>query len=573
MILTWSKHQQGHAADVIDYLILDEIFKSLTGQRLHLVRSPEPEVLDGSPKLVATFIDQLRFRKKYRCATLSFHEHDIDVAAFERGDPGMRGKVDAAVSLFLEVAFAGVLKPARPPVLVSTHTHLGRLEVSILMPRAINSETGLRSFNPHPPTRGSEADWDAYVDVVNFELGWEDPRCPLRRQQVTPPQWMKKVAAEISRRQDAGEGVALPREDPRFAAWAACEDAVMAGLHSRDERVDYINQRLAPIGWAVHRLWDDGLTCGPLDGGGRKVRFQGAVLGDGVEAGIDPFDASVARAEEVLTAPTRLAAAMKKRSVQNARLSGTAPVALPAPRDVLKGARPLLTLATRLARLIDCLRDRLAQARWWLLLGQALHSVTLSEFHTIGQKLERLHDPRPDHAGAQRPHRNPDQPLAAPAGARHGTLGGAHGSVPGGTSLHPQGNDLSGGKDGSGGGQVETDCDLGGSGVNGEASERPNGVAGAEAGFPMRSAQWRRGHWLIFVGKLARAALGPCTLSWRVTAGLEEAVIRTPQSALSVAIDRARPDEDWRAALDDRLQAIAYDKPDDHSSEADFPSM
>ncbi|MBS0125680.1 hypothetical protein [Thetidibacter halocola] len=92
--------------------------------------------------------------------------------------------------LFFEVAFAGVPEPARPPVMVSTHTHLGRLEVSVLIPRAVTSETGLRSFNPHPPTRGSELDWDAYVDVVYAELGWVDPRCPLRRQLVTPPQWM-----------------------------------------------------------------------------------------------------------------------------------------------------------------------------------------------------------------------------------------------------------------------------------------------------------------------------------------------------------------------------------------------
>ena len=58
------------------------------------------------------------------------------------------------------------------------------------MPRAFRSETVLRSLNPHPPTRRSELDWDAYVDVVASELGWVDPRCPLRRRQVTPLQWM-----------------------------------------------------------------------------------------------------------------------------------------------------------------------------------------------------------------------------------------------------------------------------------------------------------------------------------------------------------------------------------------------
>lgn len=567
MILTWSEHQEGNAASVIDYLLLEEISKSLKGRRLRLVRCPAPEVLEGSPTLVATFIDRLLFKKKYRCATLSFHKRDIELASFERGDPGVRGNVDGAVCLFLEVAFSGVPTAARPPILVSTHTHIGRLEVSILMPRAINAETGLRNFNPHPPTRGSEADWDAYVDVVNSKLGWTDPRCPLRRQQVTPPSWMKKLAVELSRRQHEDEDFVVPNEDPRFVAWTACENAMRAGLQFREQRVAFINEKLAPLGWGVCRLWHDGLTCGPLDGGGRSIRFRGAALGDGLEAIVDPFDALATRAEELLRAPDRLAAAMRKRAIRNAHLCETELITPPRALDLLKGPRPLQTLAACLARLVDRLRDRLARACWRLLFQRAFQPSEIAKFHTIRQNLERLHDPKPDHTGAPRTHRNLDRLAATAAGPRQVLPGGTHGSVPGGTELHPHRNDDGGEKNGSGSEQVREGRDRGGSALTGEAPTRTLGVPGAETGVPVRSARWTRGHWMILMMRRAQDVLGPCSLSWRVTKGLEEAAIRTPKGELLVAIDRTRPDDAWQASFRQRLQIMVDDAPSFSGSE------
>ncbi|MFV2052976.1 hypothetical protein [Aliiroseovarius sp. YM-037] len=118
-------------------------------------RNPAPELLSGQPMVFQGALAGLSFKKKYRVVTLSFHRDDIDVAAFNSGDPVLRQQVAAAVELVFETAFAGVPLEARPPHLVTTHTHLGRLEVNIAVPRFVLSPEGkIRSINPHPMQRG-----------------------------------------------------------------------------------------------------------------------------------------------------------------------------------------------------------------------------------------------------------------------------------------------------------------------------------------------------------------------------------------------------------------------------------
>ena len=72
---------------------------------------------------------------------------------------------------------------------------------------------------------------------------------------------------------------------------------------------------------------------------------------------------------------------------------------------------------------------------------------------------------------------------------------------------------------------------------------------------------------MILMMRRAQDVLGPCSLSWRVTKGLEEAAIRTPKGELLVAIDRTRPDDAWQASFRQRLQIMVDDAPSFSGSE------
>ncbi|UWR39469.1 hypothetical protein [Sulfitobacter sp. W074] len=201
MLIGWSPHQS--SADLhqpSSYLLDTQVMKTVGSRRVLETRQPVPELLLGRPSIVQSAISALRFEKKYRVATLSFAVSDIDVAAFNAGERPARDPVAGAIDLFLEMAFAGVPEQNRPPVFAGTHTHTGRLEINIVMPRFIRMEAGeLRSFNPHPPMKGSQDAWDALGNFLNDAFGWENPRSPDKARAVIGPDWLEKRVAAARR--------------------------------------------------------------------------------------------------------------------------------------------------------------------------------------------------------------------------------------------------------------------------------------------------------------------------------------------------------------------------------------
>lgn len=89
---------------------------------------PAP-VLLGHGDLLRLSIRTMPFQQKYRSGVLSFAPGDVDVAAFNAGDVQLRWQVDLAIRLMLDIAFAGVSRMSRPMTYITTHTHVGRLEV------------------------------------------------------------------------------------------------------------------------------------------------------------------------------------------------------------------------------------------------------------------------------------------------------------------------------------------------------------------------------------------------------------------------------------------------------------
>ena len=201
MLIGWSPHQASDdPRQPAAYLLDTTVSKTIGAQREWEVRTPAPELLCGHPSVVQSAIAALRFQRTTRTATLSFDRSDIDVARFNAGEAKVRRSIAAAIDLFLEAAFAGVPVACRPPVFVGTHTHTGSLEVNIVMPRFVRTETGkLRSYNPHPPMRGSQNAFDALGDFLNAEFDWANPRAPERALAIKGPDWAEKRVAAAER--------------------------------------------------------------------------------------------------------------------------------------------------------------------------------------------------------------------------------------------------------------------------------------------------------------------------------------------------------------------------------------
>ncbi|MFG6515436.1 hypothetical protein ACGYKD_16690 [Sulfitobacter sp. TB366] len=555
MILLWSKHQTGPAAQVIRYLLETEVTKTAQQQASVTRRSPAPELLLGDPILVGMMIDSLPFQCRYRCATLSWAEDELDVARFNDGAVGLRRAIDGTVRLFLELACAGIPERARPPVLVGTHTHLGRLEVNILMPRAVGLPGApLRSWNPHPPTIGSRADWDAYVDVVNSHYGWFDPRDPKRRRATTPPSWMAKEAAEIMRRSAKGEKLRLGPSDPRFRAWALLRQAVQQNASNREAIRQALHHGLAPYQWGVTSESRTSLTCGALHRAGPRVTFKGAALGDGDEDAIDPYEAQSARWREIARAPQRLRDSFKRRAENNYKLCSVPrdPVP-PKPLNIIAAPRPLAGLNAQLATIVSAFAQRLRSLLSAALLQRALHTFDLRGLSRTAQILETL-DAQPHRNPAPAPHRSAGSSARTRSIPTNDGQARPAGRAPKPDRHHPEPRGLSHARYGASPTPPHSRRRTNVAPPPNARMSRPDARQTASDAVPDQrprkpprdAPHWTRADWLIHVRNLTREVTGaPLPVALAKTREGEAIAVQRARETIVLPINSKPPHETW----------------------------
>ncbi len=202
MLIGWSKHQvSDDPLQPSKYMLDVAVEKEFADGRRLEVRTPVPELLVGHPAVFQASLKVAKTVLRYRVATMSFAAEDIDVEAFNSGDVESRKAISIAIDLFLEMAFAGIPIDHRPPVLVGTHTHTGRLEINIAIPRYVIHAYGkVRSFNPHPPSSNGRTDfWDSSGDFLNNEFEWANPRAAGQASQIKGPDWAEKRVAAADR--------------------------------------------------------------------------------------------------------------------------------------------------------------------------------------------------------------------------------------------------------------------------------------------------------------------------------------------------------------------------------------
>lgn len=317
----YGKDAEGPASqDAVEYMSANAVPKLVfTGRRL-VRRTPAPEILVGDPALARATIGVAPGELTYRSAVMTFATADIDATAFNAGDPTARGAVDLAFGLWSEIAFAGIPPRFRPPVFATTHTHLGRLEVNLLVPRWVSRSDGhLRSFNIDPPGPASRTAWDAFEDLLNLRFGWADPRDPARRRLVQIPDWRLKQRATAER---AGEPW-LPDMREKLAAELR-DDVALGELHDRAGVLTRVQTFCHTEGLVIHGLGPDFITIGAVDARpSDRLRLTGLIFSeDFTGASSSAPEVAAARATEIAGAPRRLDMAWQRRAAFNASRYG-----------------------------------------------------------------------------------------------------------------------------------------------------------------------------------------------------------------------------------------------------------
>ena len=398
MLIGWSPHQ-GSAAlhQPSAYLLDSQVMKAVGKARVLEVREPAPELLLGQPSIVQSAISALRFEQKYRVATLSFAPTDIDVTAFNAGEVTARKAGAAAIDLFLEMAFAGVPEPNRPPVFAGTHTHTGGLEINIVMPRFVWTPAGeLRSYNPHPPMKGSRDAWDALGDFLNETFGWENPRSPEKARGIAGPDWLEKqVAAAL--RHNVQFTTAMPK---LFMLQGA--KRIAASRQGRD-RAGFLSL-MAKVAAAVKyhlELRPGGAIALASETDPHPLVLHGTCLGTG---------AAAARALPQLCVRSALSAQWRRRAAWNASRyakdtwtlaepswAGRAqvpqrdlPSCNPAVPRPVQAPQRFATVARRFAAELRRLREHLARTTALSLIGTCLAAFDRRALRRITTRLETL---------------------------------------------------------------------------------------------------------------------------------------------------------------------------------------
>lgn len=320
MLMSFSKYAKDaegpSAQDAVEYMSAHAVPKPTFRGVVMVRRDPVPEILIGDPALARAAIRMSPGQLKYRSAVLTFAAEDVDVTAFNAGDPLARGAVDLAVRLWTEVGFAGVLPRLRPPVFATTHTHLGRLEVNLLAPRWISRSDGaLRSFNIDPPGPASRELWDAFEDLLNHRFGWADPRDPARRRLLQAPDWHMKQQKTAER---AGD---IWTADLRSHLVTELSATASAGhLFSRATVLDHVQGLCRRHGLVLHGVGPSHMTIGAPDApAAQRIRLTGQMFAeDFAGPGVVPPEAVAARSAELASTNTRLETAWRKRALFNA---------------------------------------------------------------------------------------------------------------------------------------------------------------------------------------------------------------------------------------------------------------
>lgn len=234
MMMEWYKtaSDDPYAIRLSRYFLAELASLKFEGDGLY-ARNPAPELLVGSPTATLAMIARQTFQHRFAAVTLSFAPDEVDVQQFNSGSTS-RTVIARAIEVFMGCVFPGIPIAARPPVMVGTHVHTGRLELNFLIPKAVLTANGYRSYNPAPPGAKTQTRWDLVAAFLCAAFDWLDPADPLNRRLVTHPDWaLKRRAEQIRAGTFDDNGLRWKIERAALDAYrdgADCRDQLLAEL-------------------------------------------------------------------------------------------------------------------------------------------------------------------------------------------------------------------------------------------------------------------------------------------------------------------------------------------------------
>lgn len=247
MIIGFSRYGEGGSGPALDYL---------TGYLVNgEARATRPEVVRGSPEVVAAIIDALPFQRRYTSGVLSF-------AAEDRVTPEIQSDI---IARFEDAVFAG-LPPDRRSIVWIKHTDKGRTELHFVVPR-VDLGTG-KALNIAPPTPASRHLLDTLRETINRCHGFRDPTDPECARSVSLPAHVAKLAAQSRRLGRAA------RPDIRQAIAGRLEAEVWSGtIRNRSQVIEFLQQQ----GFRITRAGINYLTV-QHPATGERVRLKGTIF-------------------------------------------------------------------------------------------------------------------------------------------------------------------------------------------------------------------------------------------------------------------------------------------------------
>lgn len=304
-----------------DYLDSPFVLKNVAGKKKEKRRNPAPEILVGNAKLLRDQIASLTYKSPFSFVVLSFAPEDIDINRFNHGDPHLRWQIDQALVLLQETLFPGIPKFSRPLLYITTHSHVRRLEINVVVPHSIvAADNRTKSYNPDFPTGYSAPSrlWSACQDLLNWRFGWADPSDPSREKSLKMPNWIAKLQAEAAR-----AGLKAPPNLRQQLTGELVLGIRQKKINSRADVCAFLTDALSSHGMEILGSTPNSITVGchgsaPKD----RLRLKGPLFRENLDVAgmMDPTMREKRRQErlaELATAPARFLKAFEDRARYN----------------------------------------------------------------------------------------------------------------------------------------------------------------------------------------------------------------------------------------------------------------
>jgi hypothetical protein len=173
MILGWSHNITSIIAAVRYSISVTVRKKDESGYMENINRNPAPIQMRGNIQNMIKLIQSMPFKKTYAMGVLSFDKSEINITNEDFPNTYQQCQINALIDTVESVIYAGIPSEYCPQMLWVAHTHLQRLELHCIAPKAILTPSNdFRSFNFDPPTKSSWDLWTGLQNKINTTMGW-----------------------------------------------------------------------------------------------------------------------------------------------------------------------------------------------------------------------------------------------------------------------------------------------------------------------------------------------------------------------------------------------------------------